>query len=217
MPQMSNNWRRTTWLIATGLLMGALFSFQSKSVTQANNNYNRESRSSIFKEIQIVKKSNQNLSEQISDLEKELVASTDKEKALENINNDIVRMEILTGQRDITGPGVKVEVNGEMEALWFVDMVNELYSAGAEAISVNGIRLVQGSLGFDTIPNGQILLTGEILQAPYTFEAIGDKNVLKNSLNQSGGIIERIIKTNPEYQIQVEDQDKLTIEAKKAD
>ena len=206
-----NNFTRTTWMIITGLLMGGLFAFQSKSVTQANNNYNRESRSSIFKEIQIVKKSNQNLSEQLIDLEKQLASSTDREAALETLKKDISKYEAISGDKAISGPGVAITVQGDLEALWFVDMINELYAAGAEGVSVNGVRLAQTSLGFDTIPNGQILIAGDVLESPYVFEAVGDGKFMSDSINQSGGIVERILKANPEYLINIEVKAKLNL------
>jgi uncharacterized protein YlxW (UPF0749 family) len=204
---------RAVFMLGTGLLMGSLFSFQSKSVSQANINYNRESRLSIFKEIQIVKKSNQNLTEQAGELQKELESSSNKEKALENIAKEIDKYEKLSGVQAVKGPGVKVEIDGELEALWFTDMVNELFSAGAEAVSVNGLRVASFGLGFDTMPNGQILFGGEILSAPFKFEAIGDAKTMSGSLNQAGGIIARIHAYKPEYKVTVTEEKMLNLAA----
>ena len=202
-------------MLGTGLLMGGLFAFQSKSVSQANIFYNRESRISIFKEIQIVKKSTQNLSEQVNELEKELIVSSNKELALSNIKKEIEKYQVLSGELASKGEGVKVEISGELEALWFTDLINELFSAGAEAISINGMRLTPVNEGFDTLPNGQILFGGEILTAPFHFEAIGDSQNLAGSIKQSGGIISRIQSYKPEYQIKVAEAKELRLPAMK--
>lgn len=198
-------------MLGTGLLIGGLFAFQSKSVSQANLTYNRESRISIFKEMQIVKKSNQNLSEQMNELEREVLASDNREVALENLAREIEKYQLLSGKKPVNGPGVSVKVEGEMEALWFTDMVNELFSAGAEAISVNGIRLAPGNLGFDTMPNGQVLFGGEILSPPFRFEAIGESTNLASSLLQNGGIISRLRAYRPEDTIEVVELDNLNL------
>lgn len=210
-----HNWIRAAFMLGTGVLMGSLFSFQSKSVSQANIYYNRESRISIFKEIQIVKKSNQNLTEQVSELEKELLASNDREQALSNIKKEIEKYQILSGILPAKGEGIKIIINGELEALWFTDLANELLAAGAEAISINGIRYSSGNLGFDTMPNGQILFGGEILNAPFQFEVIGDPKTLSNSISQSGGILTRIQAYKPEYQISVSEVSELLLPAMK--
>ena len=145
------------------------------------------------------------------DLEKQLASSTDREAALETLKNDISKYEAISGDKAISGPGVAITVQGDLEALWFVDMINELYAAGAEGVSVNGVRLAQTSLGFDTIPNGQILIAGDVLESPYVFEAVGDGKFMSDSINQSGGIVERILKANPEYLINIEVKAKLNL------
>lgn len=188
-------------MLCTGLMIGALFAFQSKSVSQANVSYSRESRISIFKEIQIVKESNKNLSEQAMELEKELDANDNREQALKNLRLQIEKYDVLTGKKSATGEGVTLQINGELEAIWFTDIVNELFSAGAEAVSINGIRLAPVNLGFDTIPNGQILFGGEILSPPFVFEGIGDSKTIAGALEQSGGIISRIKAYKPDYSI----------------
>lgn len=208
---MQDKTMRTAFMLGTGLLIGGLFAFQSKSVSQANLTYNRESRISIFKEMQIVKKSNENLAEQLSELNAELLASGNREQALENLAREIEKYQMLSGQQTVSGPGVLVEVDGEMEALWFTDMVNELFSAGSEAISVNGIRLAPGNLGFDTMPNGQVLFGGEILSPPFRFEAIGESKNLAGSLQQNGGIVARLQAYRPDDQIKVSEEEKLTL------
>jgi uncharacterized protein YlxW (UPF0749 family) len=208
---MKTDLTRGLLILGTGVLMGALFSFQSKSVSQANIYYNRESRISVFKEMQIVKKSNQNLGEQVTELQKELADSNDREQALENIQKEINKDEILTGEKPAKGPGIEVKIEGELEALWFTDMTNELFSAGAEAVSVNGIRMTPDNLGFDTMPNGQVLFGGEILSSPFTFDAIGEAKTLASAMNQAGGIIARIQAYKPEYKITVNEKTALDL------
>lgn len=209
------NWWRAGFMLGTGLLMGGLFSFQSKSVSQANSIYNRESRINVFREIQVAKQGNQNLSDQITELHKELTDSSDKEQVLNGIKAEIAKYQVLSGELPVKGGGITLDIGGELEALWFTDLVNELYSAGAEAISVDGIRVSPDNLGFDTIPNGQILLGGDILAAPYHFEVIGDPKTLSGSVNQVGGILARIQAYKPDYKVTVAETADLELPARK--
>lgn len=202
-------------MLGTGLLMGGLFSFQSKSFSRANAFYNRESRVNIFREIEIIKQSNQGLRDQISELQKELSDSNNKEMVLNSIKNDIIKYQVLAGELPAKGPGIQIDINGELEAIWFTDLLNELDSAGAEVISINGLRVIPENMGFDTIPNGQILLGGDILTAPFHFEVIGAPKTLANSIKQTGGIVSRIQAYKPEVQITVSEVDSLDLPAMK--
>ncbi len=209
----SNDWQRAGYMLGTGLLMGGLFISQSRSVSQANIYYNRESRVSVFREIQIAKKNTQGLTEQVEALEKELAASSDRETLLENIRKEIETYRIMTGELAASGEGVRITISGALETLWLTDLVNELLLSGAEAISINGIRYDAGNTGFDALPNGQILFKGEILATPFVFEAIGDKNNLTDSMKLRGAVLSRIQSSKPDYLIKIESLDKLNLKS----
>ncbi|MBD3270357.1 DUF881 domain-containing protein, partial [Candidatus Peregrinibacteria bacterium] len=153
-------------LIALGLLVGTIFVFQSKSVAEAERAINRDMRINIFKEIEIVHQSNNDLRDQIEELEQELESIEDKESALENLRNQIEKYSIISGDVSVEGEGIRMIVDKEIEALWFTDIINEFYTAGAEAVMINGIRLTDENVGFDNIPNGKVLFNSVVLEAP---------------------------------------------------
>jgi uncharacterized protein YlxW (UPF0749 family) len=107
----------------------------------------------------------------------------------------------------VSGPGIAVNINSNIKALWLVDIVNELFGAGAETVSVNGIRLTDKTVGFDTIPSGQILLNGSLIEIPYKIEAIGDKVTLEQVLLQPLGIFARITQSLGDVEVKVERKD----------
>lgn len=184
--------RRQLSILLTAVLLGVLIVIQSRSFTDLTEVVGRDSRANAFSEIQILKKTNGDLQDEIVGLERELEKTNNQEKALEGVNQEIDKYKILSGQVDISGPGVDLKINSAVKAIWLTDIVNELFSAGAEAVSVNGIRLTDSNAGFDTIPNGQIVLNGSILKTPFEFTAIGDKKTLADSLSQPGGILQRL-------------------------
>jgi len=195
----------------TGILMGVLFVSQSKSVNSASALYNRENRESIFKEIQIVKQSNDNLQKEMTRLTKELATSSNREEALKNVEMEINKYRIVDGLQAVKGQGIILIINGELPAMWLTDAVNELNSAGAEIISVNGQRITNTNIGFDIIPNGQILMDGTILQTPYQIKAIGNKDTLYNNLKSPGGFLQRIQNYKPSLKINLTKQNSLNI------
>lgn len=199
--------KRDLSLLLTAVLLGFLIALQARSFQDVGDVMNRNNRADVFREIQILKDTNDGLRDEIGDLERQLEKVSNNQDALASVQEEIHKYEILTGRVNISGPGIRVEIYGDVKALWLTDMVNELLSAGAEAVSVNAIRLTNKTTGFDTIPSGQILLHSAILNQPYTIEAIGDKQVLHNALSQPEGIIDRMQRGVPGAQAKLEQKD----------
>jgi len=110
---------------------------------------------------------------------------------------ELERLRLLAGTTAVTGPGVVVTLSETPEAvtaknrvadedIWRV--VNELYTAGAEAIAVGGVRLTSVS-GIRNV--GERILVGEtMIASPVEIHAIGDPAVLDASLKLRGGVID---------------------------
>lgn len=200
------------YILFTAILLGFLIAMQSGSFSDYSDVIRRNSRADVFREIQILKDTNENLEDEIKDLEVQLSKTSNSQQALEGIREEIEKNRILAGRVDISGPGIAVTLNQEVRALWITDLVNELFTAGAEAVSVNNIRLTDKIVGFDTIPSGQILLNGVILDLPYNIEAIGDKVTLEQSLIQPQGIVDRMKQSAENADIDVEPIDLINME-----
>jgi len=185
---------------------------QGKAFTGLNQAVRREARIDVFRELQILKNTNDNLEDEVTDLEDQVNKTSGQGDALAAVAKDIEKYQLVSGQKDISGTGISLAVNGGVRAIWLTDIVNELFSAGAEAVSINGIRLTDATAGFDTIPNGQILLNSVILKAPYLVEAIGDKKTLGDALNQPQGIIQRMKESLPEVTADLQSKETVKME-----
>lgn len=203
--------RNQLFILLTAVLLGFLIALQAKSFSDVSDVISRNSRADVFRELQILKSTNEGLADEIKALEIQLEKLSNNQDALDSITEEIEKYKILTGRMDISGPGISFKVSGGIKDIWLTDIVNELLSAGAEAVSVNSIRLTNKTIGFDTIPNGQILLNGVILSEPYTIEAIGDRKVLNGALSQPRGIIERIRQNIDGVVIELEEKDLVTM------
>lgn len=108
-----------------------------------------------------------------------------------------IPLEIAAGSTPVTGPGVIVTLVETPEAitaknrvadedLWRV--VNELFTAGAEAMAVNGVRVSPVS-GIRNVGN-RILVNQTMIASPVEIHAVGDPTVLDQALKLRGGVIE---------------------------
>lgn len=102
---------------------------------------------------------------------------------------------ILAGTLPAVGPGVRVTItspDGAVGADQLLNGIEELRSAGAEAIQINGkVRVVAGTGVADGQANG-LLVDGVALQPPYVVDAIGDPDTLATAMAFSGGLVDEV-------------------------
>ena len=135
----------------------------------------------------------------------------------ETIAKEAAMFRMAAGYLPVQGPGVVVTIDdskramkpGENPNLYLIhddDMlkvINELWAAGAEAISINQQRLVVGSEIRCAGPT--ISVNNSRYSPPYEIRAIGDPKTLEASLKMRGGVIETlqfwgiqaVVKTQP--------------------
>lgn len=104
---------------------------------------------------------------------------------------DVLR--ILAGTVAAAGPGIEFTIRDPERAVTSEVLLNtmqELRDAGAEAIQVNGVRLV-GSSWFTDSRDG-LVADGKPLAAPYVFRAIGDPHTLAEALGIPGGVLDQV-------------------------
>jgi uncharacterized protein YlxW (UPF0749 family) len=98
---------------------------------------------------------------------------------------------ILAGLVPVTGPGIRVTVTEgrqHVDVDSVLDTIEELRSAGAEAMQVNGkVRLVAQS-SVQSTPSG-LEIDGTGLTSPYVFDVIGDPHTLQGALSLFDGPI----------------------------
>ncbi|MCO7271762.1 DUF881 domain-containing protein [Cellulosimicrobium cellulans] len=132
------------------------------------------------------------LEDQVSSLEStrdELQSGSGRERAaLELAEQQAETLGILSGRLPAEGPGVEIEVVEGAEALDAFSLFNvleELRNAGAEAMEVNGVRLVASSY-FEDSAEG-VVVDGQTISSPYRWNVIGDPSTLETALEIPGG------------------------------
>ena len=190
------------YMLITALVLGFFISIQGRSYEIVHNELQRDVQSNIFQEIKILKDKNESLRNEALELENNIDQFADQNSALKAVEAEIDKYNKLSGNSSIFGPGVSITISGNISTPWIVDLVNALFGAGAEAVSINAIRLTNQSSGFDTLPQGQILLNGSILSSPYVFNVIGEPSNMLSILELPGGIFSRINAAIPNLKIE---------------
>jgi uncharacterized protein YlxW (UPF0749 family) len=157
-------------------------------------------------------------------LENTLAKGSESSKVL---NENLQEVQQFSGLTQVEGPGVIVTLRDathpEMKVgndsivtadknihdLDVLRIVNELYSAGAEAIAVNDHRLASGSSIRCVGPT--ILINDVKVASPIVVKAIGDPKTLYGALNLNGGILSEIRDSEPDM-VQIEEEKLLRLD-----
>lgn len=160
---------------------------------------------------------NQSLRAEIESLEaqEQSYEGNDKAVGLEELVAELNRLKVLNGAIEVSGPGVELLVDGPLTVLDLLDLINELRNAGAEAIALNGRRLVTSS-ALVAEAKGQITVNGQPLTRPYRFEAIGDPGTLETALLRPGGLLSLFRRTYPNLIVQTTQRSKLVLGVNRA-
>lgn len=116
------------------------------------------------------------------------------QEAVELLDKELLQAQILAGETDVKGDGIVITLtqNEESEELLksyvLLHLINELNSAGAEAISINDQRITNMSdivdIYIDDVTH-YILInkdTEKRIVSPYVIKAIGDPKYLESAL-----------------------------------
>lgn len=122
---------------------------------------------------------------------------------------------ILAGTVAAQGPGITMTIEdtkGTVESDMLLDAVQELRAAGAEAIQVNGVRVVVSTYLTDS--GKGVSVDGNKINAPYRFKVIGKSQDLGQALNIPGGVVQTLEKE--QAIVTVERSTKIVVDALRA-
>ena len=193
-------------ITAICILLGFAVSLQLKSV-RFNRSYSQENLRAQELQTLLNDEKEKNIS-LAADLEsaKSQIAELRKnsdESFSSVIGEQLENAEKLAGMVALTGPGVTVTmddskknnltISGDSAIIHDSDIrtvVNELFASGAEAISINGERLVSTSSIRCVGPT--VLVNNTRLSIPFVITAIGDGKTLEAGLIVKGGVVDTL-------------------------
>lgn len=143
----------------------------------------------------------QEVMEKIEEYKNERVSD---EKTAQLLQTELEQLNEMLGKTDVTGEGIVIQLT-DMEETQFSDdvtvkaigvedlliIINELFAAGAEAISINGHRIV-GTSSIFSITDEFLKVNGERVLSPYVIYAIGNPDYLKSAVSGKGGHVDAL-------------------------
>jgi uncharacterized protein YlxW (UPF0749 family) len=131
--------------------------------------------------------------------------------SVDGISRDLARVRAWAGLDPVMGEGVTITVSGPIAGPGVEELLNELHNAGAEAIAVDTVRIVPGSVVAG--PAGGLSIENTALNDPFQIRAIGSPESLTGSLTRMGGVIAQLSATYPSAVLTVTPMDVVNIPA----
>jgi len=148
------------------------------------------------------------LRERTTQYENEMASASEKAKLL---NDSLQEAKFLAGLTPVEGPGIEVilqdskkrpPANSPIDIENYIihdsdlqRVVNELHAAGAEAVAINGQRIIANTAIRCVEPTVQV--NSIALSSPYVIQAIGDPETLASALNLPQGVLADIQALDP--------------------
>ena len=137
------------------------------------------------------------------ELERVRQEATQNDETAEAKQTELKENNMLLGNTDVIGDGVEViladadstnsSINASLQIIHYDDIqwvVNELKNAGAEAIEINGQRIINTTA--ITCEGNIIKINGEKVGSPFTIKAIGSQSLLYGALERAGSWLDQI-------------------------
>ncbi len=192
---------KTTLIITIGIACFALvtvMSMQFKIVNQTDINElevmrEEELRTELANIKEKYKEAENKYNEKLQKLEEYNQKEASEEETEELVKKELEQVNLILGKTDVQGKGIKITLvenkdaeSGIITADNLNMIVNSLKEAGAEAISINGERIINMT-DIVSVHEGTILrVNQQRVMPPYVIKAIGDQTYLEGTILGNG-------------------------------
>ncbi|MCG7525856.1 DUF881 domain-containing protein [Streptomyces sp. OfavH-34-F] len=183
-------------LLLFGLGLGLAIQVRSNSDNSALRGARQEDLVRILDEVDDRTQRLEDEKQRLDDQRTELENSSDQaEEARKQTVEKERQLGVLAGTVAAHGPGITLTVNdpgGAVRPDMLLDALQELRAAGAEAVEVNGVRVVANT--YFSGDAGAVKADGRKISSPYVFKVIGKPQDLEPALNIPGGVVQTLEK-----------------------
>lgn len=185
------------YLTAVAIILGFLLVMQLRTQGRIAKSLAAQSATDQATMISNLYESNLNLRQEVDKLRLEM---EDYDQAigqsdLAAMARELAKLRIVNGMSEVTGPGVQLTLSADLKPEDLQDLINELRNAGAEAIGLNGNRVVVKTSV--SLVGTTIHLDGNPIGRPYVLVAIGQTDTLERALIRKGGLVTYLQTTYP--------------------
>lgn len=164
-------------------------------------------------EITNLNSKNKELEEKIKDLDKNISVYNqsvrEKVNAPKLIQDELKQTERYLGYTNAEGEGLSITLSdNDNKSIDYNDLlmlVNQLWIAGAEAVSVNDERIVS-TTEIVPVEGKNIFINTKKQSSPYVIKAIGNKKHLESALTVKNGFINEMLANGKSIKYKVEDK-----------
>lgn len=182
------------------LIMGILLSLQFQAQNRISSELSMQRTENLIAMVRDLSEKRQKLAAEIVDLNDNLrtqmQSDQDERKLFNSLNDELAKVQTVTGDTALKGSGLNIYIDQTMPILYvdIIHIVNELWAAGAEAISINDFRVTQNTSVFyaENEHSMSITVNNNILTYPISIKAIGEPNNLEKGLTIPGGIMDNL-------------------------
>ncbi|MEE3806909.1 DUF881 domain-containing protein [Lysinibacillus fusiformis] len=211
--------------VTTGFIIGYSYN-QAKDNREAGtiNSELFEQEDSYREELITQQERNKELTEELNYLQEQIrkyeKSFASNEKDYKKLVEQAEDLRLLLGELKSEGKGIRVTLqDGDYDPKSLnpndyivheshvFKLLNELKISGAQAIAINGQRVMANSY---IRCNGPVItIDGTQHPAPFVIEAVGDSETLMASLNLNGGVVDQLLNDN--IIVSLEENQKLTM------
>ncbi|MBA1333690.1 MAG: Division initiation protein [Firmicutes bacterium] len=186
------------------LALGLMLALQFRNVQNYGGIMSVQRAQELATELKQVKGQRDSLQQKVREYESRILqyeeSAAKVSSVAEDMKKDLEKARLLAGLTDVEGPGITVTLteaqpNQEFNVFYIhydklLRVVNELNSAGAEAISINEQRVI--AMTEIRLAGSHININYQRFAPPFVFKAIGDPQTLEAALKLKGGIAEEL-------------------------
>ena len=189
-------WR--TPVLIVFLLLGFLISVQFHAQQIFQSDLSLQSTDDLTLILKGLQDKRANLEKELQDLEQQQQAlnsdTTNGASLVNNLTQESNQLGIALGLIPVKGPGITVTIPPDSNIVYLdlVDIVNELWSSQAEAISINDQRITAWTTIYWNKEKMTITVNGADITFPCTIKAIGNPDTLEAGLQLLGGVLDNL-------------------------
>lgn len=186
------------------LVLGLMLALQYRVQQRAASDLAHRRTEELVELLQKSETERRRLEQEVADLRATVTQMTQGQAAVAALQEELAKAQMLAGLVPVKGPGVTVTMDDSKRPLQkgqdvnafllhdedVLRVVNELFAAGAEAMSLNGQRVIATT---EVRCAGPTISVNRVMTAPpIVIQAIGDPDVLERALRMRGGVVEAL-------------------------
>lgn len=186
------------------IVLGILLSVQFRTVQDYNSSIRTDRAEDLSMKLNAVTEERDVLAQEVVSLREKLSTASSSDPDISGLQQELQKANMVAGLAPVRGPGIVVTLDDSLRNpragedpnnLLVHDtdilmVVNELKASGAEAISINGERII--AVSEIRCAGTTILVNSNKIAAPFIITAVGDASNLESGLSLKGGYMETL-------------------------